>query len=218
MYTKVPYLSVALGIMLLACCPCSSLCSLPSEIAAGPNEQIIGKWQQSSPPVSIEFLRDGTIIFWEATGDAGAVGTYQLDYPNLTIRFGSATPTVQQIRLSSFRLILFPPGVSDSGALSPTEGAEFQRVETTPEERLAKPVVTRLSQQDLAQKLGVSLNDIRVVSVEETTWSDGSLGCPQPGKVYAQVITPGFRVVFEANGQRYEYHTDKERHIVLCTK
>jgi hypothetical protein len=36
--------------------------------------------------------------------------------------------------------------------------------------------------------------------------------------MYAQVITPGYRVVLEAGGQRYEYHTDTGRFVVLCEK
>jgi hypothetical protein len=47
-------------------------------------------------------------------------------------------------------------------------------------------------------------------------WSDTSLGCPEPGMMYAQVITPGFLVMIEAEGQQYEYHTDESRFVVLC--
>ncbi len=48
------------------------------------------------------------------------------------------------------------------------------------------------------------------------TWPDTSLGCPQKGMMYAQVITPGFRVVLAVNDQDYEYHTDNAR-VVLCS-
>ena len=47
-------------------------------------------------------------------------------------------------------------------------------------------------------------------------WSDASLGCPQPGMAYAQVITPGFRIALEAQGQLYQYHTDTKGQILLC--
>ena len=46
-------------------------------------------------------------------------------------------------------------------------------------------------------------------------WSDASLGRPQPGMMYAQVITPGYLVVLEADGQQYTYHTDTARFAVL---
>jgi hypothetical protein len=77
--------------------------------------------------------------------------------------------------------------------------------------------VVRLAKEDLAQRLGVAVDQIQRVSVEAVEWSDTSLGCPQPGMMYAQVITPGYRVVLEAEGDRYQYHTDRDRGIVLCT-
>jgi hypothetical protein len=49
-------------------------------------------------------------------------------------------------------------------------------------------------------------------------WSDASLGCPQEGMMYAQVITPGYLIVLEAQGQTFEYHTDQGTNVVLCQK
>jgi hypothetical protein len=74
----------------------------------------------------------------------------------------------------------------------------------------------RLAREDLARKLGLAPEAMRLVSVEAVEWSDTSLGCPQPGMMYAQVITPGFRVMLEAGGKRYDYHTDQGRVAVLC--
>jgi len=76
--------------------------------------------------------------------------------------------------------------------------------------------VVELAMDDLVQKTGVALKEVRLVSVEAVQWSDASLGCPKPGMVYAQVITPGFLVVLEAMGDEYEYHTDQGRFVVLC--
>jgi hypothetical protein len=78
--------------------------------------------------------------------------------------------------------------------------------------------VVRLIKRDLAQRLDLAPDTIQVVSVEAVEWSDTSLGCPQPGLMYAQVITPGFRVVLEAEGEAYEYHADAGRSLVLCGK
>jgi hypothetical protein len=75
--------------------------------------------------------------------------------------------------------------------------------------------VIQLAQKDLAQRLSLAIEAIWLVSVEAVEWPDTSLGCPQPGMMYGQVI-PGFRVVLGAEGETYEYHTDKERFVVLC--
>jgi len=68
---------------------------------------------------------------------------------------------------------------------------------------------------DLAEQLEVSEGDIQVLSAEPVNWPDTSLGCPEPGMMYAQVITPGFQVTLQAGGKDYEYHTDGKR-AVTC--
>ena len=80
--------------------------------------------------------------------------------------------------------------------------------------------VIQLARQDLAQKLKVPIEEIREVSVEAMEWPDTSLGCPQPGMMYAQMITPGFKVVLAAKDRtvEYEYHTDSGRRVVSCDK
>lgn len=81
----------------------------------------------------------------------------------------------------------------------------------------AVPQLSR-AKQDLERRLGIPSESIRVVKVEEAEWRDSSLGCPEPGKMYAQVITPGYRVVLEAQGKTYEYHTDTRNAVVLCSQ
>jgi hypothetical protein len=60
----------------------------------------------------------------------------------------------------------------------------------------------------LAKQLGIEVDSVGVVSVQEVEWPDACLGVSTPGVMCAQVITPGYRVVLEARGQRYEYHTN----------
>lgn len=69
---------------------------------------------------------------------------------------------------------------------------------------------------DLMRRLGLTEEAITVKSVEEVQWRDTSLGCPQPGMTYAQVMTPGFRVILEAGGKEFAYHTDRGQSAVLC--
>ena len=61
---------------------------------------------------------------------------------------------------------------------------------------------------DLAQHLNLPAEKATVVHLEGVTWPDTSLGCPQPGMAYAQVLVEGYKVILEAAGHRYEYHTD----------
>jgi hypothetical protein len=75
--------------------------------------------------------------------------------------------------------------------------------------------IVQLAKDDLARKLSVAPEAIMVVSIDAVNWPDASLGCPEPGMIYAQVITPGFLVVLESADQTYKYHSGADR-IVLC--
>jgi hypothetical protein len=65
------------------------------------------------------------------------------------------------------------------------------------------------ARQVLAQQLHVDLAAVIFVSFEWVEWPDACLGAAVEGKVCAQVLTPGYVVVLEAMGQRYEYHSDE---------
>jgi hypothetical protein len=67
------------------------------------------------------------------------------------------------------------------------------------------PLVTA-AVDDLAGRLGIKPDAVTVVAAQAVTWPDGSLGCPEPGMMYTQVLVDGTLVVLEAGGRRYEYH------------
>lgn len=69
---------------------------------------------------------------------------------------------------------------------------------------------------DLASRLGVDPSTIEVVSVEEVDWPDASIGCPQPGMSYAQVLVNGSRIVLRADGTEYAYHQGGTREAFYC--
>jgi hypothetical protein len=70
--------------------------------------------------------------------------------------------------------------------------------------------------QAIASELGVSPEALTSVVVTPRVWSDASLGCPRPGRVYAEVLTPGFLIEFELAGERFEFHSDEHGNIVRC--
>ena len=70
------------------------------------------------------------------------------------------------------------------------------------------PGAALAAQQVLAAQLGILPEDVRIITAEKMDWQDGCLGISSPGQMCTEVITPGFRVILEANTVRYEYHTD----------
>lgn len=63
----------------------------------------------------------------------------------------------------------------------------------------------------LAARLDVPAEEIEVVSAEAVTWGDTSLGCPQPGMRYAQVVTDGVLIVLAHDGVEYPFHAGGDR-------
>lgn len=77
------------------------------------------------------------------------------------------------------------------------------------------PQAAQIAQQMLAEQLAIGVDAVRLVSVEHVDWPDGCLGIHQPGVACIMVITPGYRVILEANGKRYEYHTNESGSYVV---
>lgn len=93
---------------------------------------------------------------------------------------------------------------------SPETGTPITSVEPLPEGPLASAVA------DLADRLGVDDSVVTVVTQEEVTWPDQSLGCPQPDMRYAQVLVNGSLIVLDVGGTAYEYHSGGGRGPFYC--
>ena len=63
-----------------------------------------------------------------------------------------------------------------------------------------------LAKFDLTIKTGVDIEDIITKSIEENLFEDASLGVPDPGVAYDAMITPGYIIMLEADGEMYQYH------------
>jgi hypothetical protein len=69
---------------------------------------------------------------------------------------------------------------------------------------------------DAAKRFQVAEDAVVLASAEQVTWGDGSLGCPQPGRSYTQMLVPGFRVTASTTAGRMLYHTDTRSSVVTC--
>jgi hypothetical protein len=148
----------------------------------------------TSQPPSEETEPGGTLTVPPTAPQPTAVRTRPVGHPE------TRTSTPVQTRPVGQPETPTPLPVRFEGAAIPAEAAE----------------VVAMAVADLAQRQEVEEDAIRVASVKAVQRRDASLGCPRKGMMYAQVITPGFRVVLEAGGEAYAYHTSL-RHAVLCT-
>jgi hypothetical protein len=81
---------------------------------------------------------------------------------------------------------------------------------------LTRDEAVRRASADAAARAGVPADRVRTVQAADRDWSDGSLGCPEPGRSYIQVIVPGYVIELDANGRRLTYHADRQGTVVLC--
>ena len=74
----------------------------------------------------------------------------------------------------------------------------------------------RAARADAARRTGVSAEALELISAETVTWSDGSLGCPQPDMLYTQALVPGYRVRLRGPAGEMDYHASARGALVLC--
>jgi hypothetical protein len=80
----------------------------------------------------------------------------------------------------------------------------------------SSPEQIDLAIADLASRLGVTAEMVSVVDARPATWTDTSLGCPQPGVVAAAQIVNGSLLVLLVGGQTYEYHAGSSGDLFYC--
>jgi hypothetical protein len=72
------------------------------------------------------------------------------------------------------------------------------------------------SRADLGERLGLPEEKLELLEARQVTWADSSLGCPQPGMAYLQVLTPGVLIRLAVEGREYRYHGGTRGAPSLC--
>jgi hypothetical protein len=85
-------------------------------------------------------------------------------------------------------------------------------------EELADTVIAAAAKA-AADRLQIPTDGLLVETIDPRDWPDSSLGCPEPGRAYAQMITPGYLVTivpFEG-GDEVLVHTDESgQRVAIC--
>jgi hypothetical protein len=84
---------------------------------------------------------------------------------------------------------------------------------TQPDEQ---PAAVAAAIADLVERTGRSESEIEVARFESVTWSDGSIGCPEPGMSYTQALVPGFRIELVVDATSYWYHGARDGDPFWC--
>jgi hypothetical protein len=70
--------------------------------------------------------------------------------------------------------------------------------------------------EDAARRTGADPATAKILRAEAVTWSDGSLGCPEPGMFYTQALVDGYWVVVELGGTTLDYRVGAHGAFRLC--
>lgn len=92
---------------------------------------------------------------------------------------------------------------------------------TAPFDETGVPVQFEAILADLSAQVAttVTREGLGAFTWAEEEYSDASLGCPQEGQGYAQVITRGYRFTLDYNGVTYDYRISQtDNSLVLCSQ
>jgi hypothetical protein len=73
-----------------------------------------------------------------------------------------------------------------------------------------------LARRSLAAKLSMPVERIKIASVSPVEWRDSSLGCPERGMMYTQVLTSGYKVTLRDGDREHVVHV-AGTHVVFCS-
>lgn len=65
------------------------------------------------------------------------------------------------------------------------------------------------AKNDLAKRLKLSPQDVKVSGTSDADFPDMSLGAAEKGEMSAQMISSGWKISLDAGGKNYEYRGDK---------
>lgn len=75
---------------------------------------------------------------------------------------------------------------------------------------------TGFARTDLAARLSVPEEELRLLEAARVNWRDSAMGCPLPDRAYTQVITPGVLIRLAHGKTVYEYHGSRAGRPFLC--
>jgi hypothetical protein len=105
------------------------------------------------------------------------------------------------------------------GGMLILEGEQFEfRMDESAENIRLIPGAALSARQILAFRLGLSMEHITIIDIQSQEWPDACLGLAQAGQICAQMITPGYLVILEVNGDQYEYRTDQAGSLVVLAE
>lgn len=127
----------------------------------------------------------------------------------------ATTPDAEQPAPDIEALPTRETGMPENAEPVPTTVEQAEELEAMPTIPADSPAVGA-AVGDLAGRLDVAAADVEVLRYEPVTWSDGSLGCPQPDVMYTQALVEGVFIQLRVGDEVYNYHGSNNGDPTLC--
>jgi hypothetical protein len=216
---RIIILMILAALMLAACVPSAT----PGGPAAGetpaptttvPTPVVDNSQPPEAAQLALEKLAERLGI---AAGDLQLQKIEEVQWPNACLGLAEPGEMCAEVITDGFRLVIVADGetyevrTDRSGKIIRFAGDGPKSAPGADELPAAVLAAKRL----LAQQTGYSEDVINVVEHAYVDWPNSCLGIEDPAMSCAMVITPGYRVVFEARGELFEFHTDEAGGVIL---
>jgi hypothetical protein len=81
-------------------------------------------------------------------------------------------------------------------------------------EDVLPPDVALNIRNQVSEILGVPVESIQLESIEQMEWPDGCLGLGGPDESCTAAVTPGWLLVFSADGQEFRFRADQTGTVI----
>lgn len=79
-----------------------------------------------------------------------------------------------------------------------------------------KNIVSKVIADYVSKNPESNASSIKLLDFIPTSFSDTSLDCKEEGKMYAQVITPGYKILIKYNDKVIDYRVSSKGEIKIC--
>lgn len=197
---------IAAVLVLAACAPAAAVPGTATPPATSP---VIPIPQAGEIPEAVEQARQALAAQLGISPEQIQIHTSgEAQFPDACLGLPQGDEACAEVLTPGFSGILLVNGEQAGGQY------EF-RVDASGENVRFLPGAVLSARQILAQQLQLNQEDLRIVRFEQVDWVDSCLEVSLPNMSCAQEVTPGYRVLLEANGQEYEFHTDESGGLVL---
>jgi len=132
-----------------------------------------------------------------------------------TSKHRKKTLLITGMALSMITSIACSSGQDDAATVEKGQSIPVQD-KATASKKMNKKEQIDFSLQDLATRLGLEVDAIKISGVTPVNWRSGALGCPKPGMSYTEALVAGVWINLRVDNTVYRYHAAANGQPFYC--